>query len=163
MERNLAKISQAEMDKVNVDLAAAGVAFKERYNMLNRILSNDYPRSKFLAVILLVLLPIQFVWGAATGYCQHETRTSDTHFGHHVHEHQAKLATRLKDSAEVDRSIGGDHPDCPSCHLTSVSAVLDQVPLMTGSHAGPLAFADEQSHPSFLRHRIERPNWRRAA
>jgi DNA polymerase-3 subunit theta len=33
MERNLAKISQDEMDKVNVDLAAAGVAFKERYNM----------------------------------------------------------------------------------------------------------------------------------
>ena len=118
---------------------------------------------KALVLILLVLLPIQFVWGAATGYCQHETRTSDTHFGHHVHEHQAKLATRLKDSAEVDRSIGGDHPECPSCHLTSVSAVLDQVPLMTGSHAGPLAFADEQSHPSFLRHRIERPNWRRAA
>ncbi len=28
MERNLAKISQDEMDKVNVDLAAAGVAFK---------------------------------------------------------------------------------------------------------------------------------------
>ena len=26
-------ISQDEMDKVNVDLAAAGVAFKERYNM----------------------------------------------------------------------------------------------------------------------------------
>jgi len=33
MELNLAKIPQQEMDKVNVDLAAAGVAFKERYNM----------------------------------------------------------------------------------------------------------------------------------
>ena len=33
MEKNLAKLSQEEMDKVNVDLAAAGVAFKERYNM----------------------------------------------------------------------------------------------------------------------------------
>ncbi|MDF7680900.1 DNA polymerase III subunit theta [Enterobacteriaceae bacterium ESL0689] len=33
MEKNLAKLSQHEMDKVNVDLAAAGVAFKERYNM----------------------------------------------------------------------------------------------------------------------------------
>lgn len=33
MANNLAKISQDEMDKVNVDLAAAGVAFKERYNM----------------------------------------------------------------------------------------------------------------------------------
>ena len=33
MEKNLAKLSQEEMDKVNVDLAAADVAFKERYNM----------------------------------------------------------------------------------------------------------------------------------
>lgn len=117
---------------------------------------------KALVLIMLVLLPIQFVWGAATGYCQHETRTADTHFGHHVHEHQAKPATGSKDLAKADRSIGGDHPDCPSCHLTSVSAVLDQVPAMEGSHADPLAVADEHSHPSFLRHRIERPNWRRS-
>lgn len=32
MKTNLAQLEQAEMDKVNVDLAAAGVAFKERYN-----------------------------------------------------------------------------------------------------------------------------------
>jgi DNA polymerase III subunit theta len=33
MSENLALLSQEEKDKVNVDLAAAGVAFKERYNM----------------------------------------------------------------------------------------------------------------------------------
>ncbi|WNN47078.1 DNA polymerase III subunit theta [Siccibacter colletis] len=33
MQYNLAQLPQDEMDKVNVDLAAAGVAFKERYNM----------------------------------------------------------------------------------------------------------------------------------
>lgn len=33
MHINLATIPQDEMDKVNVDLAAAGVVFKERYNM----------------------------------------------------------------------------------------------------------------------------------
>lgn len=33
MNTNLAKLPQDEMDKINVDLAAAGVAFKERYNM----------------------------------------------------------------------------------------------------------------------------------
>ncbi|MDA3133189.1 MULTISPECIES: DNA polymerase III subunit theta [Atlantibacter] len=33
MKHNLAQLPQDEMDKVNVDLAAAGVAFKERYNM----------------------------------------------------------------------------------------------------------------------------------
>jgi len=33
MSKNHALLSQEEKDKVNVDLAAAGVAFKERYNM----------------------------------------------------------------------------------------------------------------------------------
>jgi len=33
MNTNLAHLSQEEMDKINVDLAAASVAFKERYNM----------------------------------------------------------------------------------------------------------------------------------
>ncbi|MEH0873243.1 DNA polymerase III subunit theta [Pectobacterium cacticida] len=33
MSHNLAELSKEEMEKVNVDLAASGVAFKERYNM----------------------------------------------------------------------------------------------------------------------------------
>ncbi|WP_075181994.1 DNA polymerase III subunit theta [Pantoea sp. 1.19] len=33
MSHNLASLPKEEKDKVNVDLAAAGVAFKERYNM----------------------------------------------------------------------------------------------------------------------------------
>ncbi|MBW7983201.1 DNA polymerase III subunit theta [Enterobacillus tribolii] len=33
MSINLATLSQEEMDKVNVDLAASGVSYKERYNM----------------------------------------------------------------------------------------------------------------------------------
>ncbi|WJV55656.1 DNA polymerase III subunit theta [Prodigiosinella aquatilis] len=33
MSHNLAELPFDEMEKVNVDLAASGVAFKERYNM----------------------------------------------------------------------------------------------------------------------------------
>ncbi|MGE9549949.1 DNA polymerase III subunit theta [Erwinia amylovora] len=33
MNHNLAELPQEEKDKINVELAAAGVAFKERYNM----------------------------------------------------------------------------------------------------------------------------------
>ena len=33
MLKNLAKLDQTEMDKVNVELAAEGGAFKARYNM----------------------------------------------------------------------------------------------------------------------------------
>ncbi|NIF20300.1 MULTISPECIES: DNA polymerase III subunit theta [Pantoea] len=45
MNLNLALLSQEEKDKVNVDLAAAGVAFKERYNMpvIAEQVENDQP------------------------------------------------------------------------------------------------------------------------
>ncbi|MGO3014664.1 MAG: DNA polymerase III subunit theta [Hafnia alvei] len=33
MSYNLAELPQEEMDKINVDLAASGVVYKERYNM----------------------------------------------------------------------------------------------------------------------------------
>ncbi|MEG3135586.1 DNA polymerase III subunit theta [Rouxiella sp. T17] len=33
MKQNLAELSKEEMDKINIDLAASAVAFKERYNM----------------------------------------------------------------------------------------------------------------------------------
>lgn len=33
MKENLAQLSQNEMDKINIDLAAAGVAYKERYGI----------------------------------------------------------------------------------------------------------------------------------
>ena len=33
MEYNLAMLDREAMDKINIDLAASGVAFKERYNM----------------------------------------------------------------------------------------------------------------------------------
>ena len=45
MNTNLARLSQEEMDKVNVDLAAAGVAFKVRYNMpvVAEVVERDQP------------------------------------------------------------------------------------------------------------------------
>ncbi|MGU0172567.1 DNA polymerase III subunit theta [Escherichia coli] len=47
MLKNLAKLDQTEMDKVNVDLAAAGVAFKERYNMpvIAEAVEREQPRN----------------------------------------------------------------------------------------------------------------------
>ena len=44
---------------------------------------------RWLATLLLVLLPFQFSWAAVGGYCQHETGAAAKHFGHHNHQHQA--------------------------------------------------------------------------
>ncbi len=47
MNYNLADLPLDEMDKVNVDLAAAGVAFKERYNMpvIAEVVEREQPES----------------------------------------------------------------------------------------------------------------------
>jgi len=42
---------------------------------------------KFLAIFLLVLLPLQFSWAAMASYCEHETSVTATHPGHHTHDH----------------------------------------------------------------------------
>ncbi|RWR03827.1 DNA polymerase III subunit theta [[Pantoea] beijingensis] len=47
MHQNLAILPQEEKDKINVDLAAAGVAFKERYNMptIAEMVEREQPES----------------------------------------------------------------------------------------------------------------------
>ncbi|PKH26935.1 DNA polymerase III subunit theta [Enterobacterales bacterium CwR94] len=47
MSHNLAILPKDEKDKVNVDLAAAGVAFKERYNMpvVAEMVEREQPQS----------------------------------------------------------------------------------------------------------------------
>lgn len=47
MTYNLADLPSEEMDKINVDLAAAGVAFKERYNMpvIAEVVEREQPQA----------------------------------------------------------------------------------------------------------------------
>ncbi len=75
MERNLAKISQDEMDKVNVDLAAAGVALRERYNMpvVADLVEREQPahlrdwfRERLIAHRLASVSLSRLPWGAET-------------------------------------------------------------------------------------------------
>ena len=62
MLKNLAKLDQTEMDKVNVDLAAAGVAFKERYNMpvIAEAVEREQPEQNLYRVTLSYITPAKF-------------------------------------------------------------------------------------------------------
>jgi len=45
---------------------------------------------RFFLIILVLLLPLQSAWAAATAYCQHEQRpAAKWHLGHHQHEHRS--------------------------------------------------------------------------
>src|SRR5205814_371136 len=100
--------------------------------------------------------PLQFGWGAAAAYCQHETTTETSrHFGHHEHVHK----TDAKKPA--DSKVAGDN-DCNACHAMS-SAVASEG---TDGMEAPLtarwvAFPPPPPRTSALARAPDRPQWLR--
>ncbi len=70
-----------------------------------------------LLIFMIAMLPFQWVWAAAATICQHEACASTTHFGHHVHEHDAGKAAG---SGGGEQGLpGGDDADCRVCQLSA--------------------------------------------
>lgn len=65
---------------------------------------------RLVLLVLAVLLPLQFAWGAVAGYCQHESGGRSHHFAHHEHVHKAES------EKAADGKLVQDH-NCGSCHL----------------------------------------------
>jgi hypothetical protein len=111
---------------------------------------------RFLATVLLALLPLQFSWAALAGYCQHESDVTAPHLGHHSHDHQAadkhESEEDLVSSAEV-------HHDCATCHLGCSAALASDLITPTAAADRDYPF-DYDVNPSLaLTERPERPQW----
>ena len=78
---------------------------------------------KWLAIVLLVFLPLQFSWAAVASYCQHETGAAAKHFGHHAHQHKAAdgkdtgtthlIDGELDIAVEIDKTVKWDQAKLP--------------------------------------------------
>lgn len=89
-----------------------------------------------LFALLLVIIPLQSVWAAATNYCLHEAGAV-SHFGHHKHpHHQTKSAPDDKSSPS-----SANDTDCSSCHQGAA-------PLLPGEK--PLLLLPPPASPNFL-------------
>jgi len=92
---------------------------------------------RWLAILMLTLLPLQFSWAAVAAYCGHETGKHAQHLGHHEHQHAGQTATG-KDSAPADQKApAGFDFDCGHCHGTCASMpalAADMTPLTLASH-----------------------------
>lgn len=113
---------------------------------------------RLVALLLALLLPLQFAWGAAASYCQHETSGAAVqHLGHHEHVHQAETKQPVSSKLVVDN-------DCASCHATC-SAVASELAanaeLPTG--VGALPVPPSEAHTSALARAPDRPQWLRLA
>lgn len=75
---------------------------------------------KWLAVFLLIVIPMQFALAATAAYCQHETGVATKHLGHHGHKHQAQPGELPQ--SDKTKSNGFDL-DCGNCHAGCSMAV----------------------------------------
>lgn len=114
---------------------------------------------RLLIIFLVVLLPAQFVWGAAAGYCRHEQGIQSQHYGHHAHEHLTDAVAAPGGELQGEQGSLGDDPDCISCHLSCVTPV-PQTPVVAGfdplSPDFPTVFL---AAATLFAPTIDRPNW----
>lgn len=83
---------------------------------------------RLLLIFLIILMPLQWAWGAAASVCAHETGSNVSHFGHHPHKHEGAKANT--DTEKADDSALGCHSDCGVCHGvgTAFAAVPNELP-----------------------------------
>jgi hypothetical protein len=114
---------------------------------------------RWLAILMLTLLPLQFGWSAVAAYCGHETGEQAQHLGHHEHQHAADASADDGHSSPDERAPVGFDFDCGHCHCTCATlptVVGDVVPLDLPSYrAAPVEGAMRTLAPS----RPERPQW----
>ncbi|CAM3601221.1 cation efflux protein, CzcI family [Paracidovorax anthurii] len=113
---------------------------------------------RWLLIFLLTVLPLQFTWAEAAGYCAHEPTAASQHFGHHVHQHDGSAG------ASHDASFSGDaDQDCGACHagcaIALIARSLPGAQVIRAEHV-PQAQGMPLAPPPAL---PERPNWPRLA
>lgn len=118
---------------------------------------------RWLRILLLVIVPLQISWAAASAYCtHHEGGDAARHFGHHADQHPDSDADP-RDNADPDsqKAVGLHHGHH---HLGGTLGIASSVELPAhaalGTHFAPAVFSRLASAP---RARIERPKWVRFA
>lgn len=114
---------------------------------------------RWLAILLLVLLPLQFSWAGVAGYCMHESGAAADHLGHHDHaDHPHGASVSDKAKSDSSPSTAADL-DCSHCH-GHCAGMLD-IPVGLKAHAlgsAPPRLAEAPS-ADHLPAQPERPQW----
>ncbi|MBV1775388.1 hypothetical protein KSF73_06630 [Burkholderiaceae bacterium DAT-1] len=109
---------------------------------------------KWTLIFLLIFMPLQLTWAAASRYCQHESGASALHFGHHADPHA--LGQLSAQQLNVTDVIDGD---CAACHVMAVvihELVPQSLPDMMCPGEFPVYTMYQAPPPCDA---IDRPNW----
>ena len=106
---------------------------------------------------LLMFLPLQSVWAAASAYCTHEADAATGHFGHHSHQHGGvKIDGESDQESPAGKAVD---KDCGLCHLGHCSFVNTQIKLSLVDANASAALSAQRLGLSDIATRPERPNW----
>ena len=111
---------------------------------------------RFVFILLMAILPIQFSWAAVTSYCRHETGNASNHFGHHQHQHRAAPDDASKDQ-KADVPAGADN-DCGTCHLSGAQTIAGQTSSVFASEGASPLFEFGWLYDSHISSGPERPD-----
>jgi hypothetical protein len=111
-------------------------------------------RTVFL--LLLLILPVQFAWASATGYCGHETGDAKKHFGHHEHQHRADQDGASKDTKAA--STASADSDCGMCQLSAAQPIPATQSDIGITRSEPPRFAHDARYDSYIPSGPERPD-----
>lgn len=114
-----------------------------------------------LSILLVFMLALQSVWGAAEPYCQHEQGRAAHHIGHHMHDlvadddHSAQASSHGADHTKAKSVVDHDHQCC------SAWGLLPDLAVNWPAASWPSALYAEPAHAyrSPDTGRIDRPNW----
>ena len=114
---------------------------------------------RFILLLFVFVLPLQFAWGAAARYCEHESTKAASHMGHHAHKHEQATGAAEQKTA----SAGAEDPDCGYCHMGCAQPLATQSPSLDPASAS----VQVSQQPVASRYRapslIDRPKWLLAA
>lgn len=110
---------------------------------------------RWLAILFMVILPLQLGWAAVSAYCQHESGAAANHLGHHDHHHQ------VAGGDEPGSKAAGTDYDCSFCKAAGCTALPSDAGTSSAGILTTLAVAPPSidllaGHPS----EPERPKWR---
>jgi hypothetical protein len=111
---------------------------------------------RWFAVLLLVLLPLQFSWAAVAAYCQHEPEGQPTHLGHHEHRHDGAEASKA--GAEKSALPQVDL-DCAQCHAYCAALPVVAAPALPLWQATRPPIGEAALRAPAAAERPERPQW----
>jgi hypothetical protein len=114
---------------------------------------------RYVALLLLALLPLQFSWAAVSAYCGHEADAQTQHLGHHEHPQHAEAGAADGHDADSGTPTANSGVDCSHCHA-GVLALTQPAPalqLFVGA-APPPARAEGRAN-SLAPPPPERPQW----